>query len=379
MHPNPCVSVAPWRTRTAVCVSLVAVVATASTQAIRGPAWPFPHATTLQLGALPVPPPAPLRGGEDEDEQARKAFIAQFAEAEAVLENAATKSAADLRKAHQTLIDLEAMDTARFGADYPERIEKMKSKIVDAVVTRLHTEAKEFAAAPGTTPRQGLARYAEAEDYVRKALLDAKQVKNPSYAAYETTFKQLVAESDEYSKRVITKDFLESVPWKDLLDADVAMKWSKTTTVPGFACRIQDGILTIDPPEAGSKIMGVCGVLDQKNDNLRHFMLDMEFEVDGVATMFFHVSPPPQNPDNRQSETFDLAGEEGSNLRRNERCRMIATYIGSDLAVWFPENDAIPRWENTPSWTKLRRGGIAFLIREGTHLRITRMRIRELR
>jgi hypothetical protein len=379
MHPSPCVSVAPRRTWASVCVSLVAAVAAASTQVIRGPALPVPHATLLQLGALPVPPPAPPPDEGDDDEQARKAFKAQFAEAETVLESAMTKSSADIRAAHRLLIDLETMDTARFGADYPERITAMKAKIVDALVAKLPAEAKTLSAAPGTTPSQGLAKYAEAEDYVRKALLDAKQARSPSYASYEETFRKLVVESDEYGKRVITKEFVETIPWKDLLDADMAKKWSRTTTVPGFACRIQEGVLTIEPPTAGSNIRGVCAVLDQKSDNLRHFMLDMEFEVDGLATVFFHVSPPPQNPDNRQSETFDLDGRKGSNLEPGERCNLIATYIGSDLAVSFPQNSRIPRYENTPSWTKLRRGGIAFLIPEGTRLRITRMRLRDLR
>jgi hypothetical protein len=234
---------------------------------------------------------------------------------------------------------------------------------------RLREEAKALAAQSGTTPRQGLAKYAEAEDFIRKAMLDAKQAKSANFEPYQELYKNLLTESDEYSKRVITQEFMESIPWTDLLDGDVASKWSRTTTIPG----IEDGVLTVSPPDSG-----VCGILDQKNDNLRHFMLEVEFEVDGVATMFFHVSPPPQSPDNRQSETFDLSSKEGG-LKPNERYSMVATYIGSDLTISFPQDQKIERWENSPAWTKLRRGGIAFLIPEGTRLRITRMRIRVLR
>ena len=301
----------------------------------------------------------------------------QFTVAVDIVRNAPSKRSDELRNARQMLTDLGQTDTAQFGADYPDRIKGMKATIDDVLVSKLRTEAKDLAVAAGTTPSQGLANYAEAEDYVRKALLNAKQAKSVNYDRYQETFQQLLVESDEYSKRVITKELIESIPWKDLLSGDMAGKWSRTVTVPGFGCRVENGVLTVTPPDAGTRQLGVCGILDQKNDNLRHFMLDMEFSVDGVATMFSHVSPPPQNPDNRQSETFDLSSKEGG-LTPNVRYSLVATYIGSDLAVSLPET-GIARWENSPSWVKLRRGGIAFLIPEGTRLKVTRMRIRDLR
>ena len=316
--------------------------------------------------------------GKLEDLKRRKEFMEQFAKVEDIVKNIATKSSEDIRGARQILTDLEATDTARYGPQYPEQIKTMKSTIDNSLVGKMCVEAKAIADASGTSPRQGLAKYADAEDYVRKAMLDAKQAKSPNYDPYMELYKKLLADSDEYSKRVINKEFMESIPWKDLLAGEMASKWSKTTTIAGFACRIENGILTISPPDPGTKQQGVAGILDQKNDNLRHFMLDMEFAVDGVATMFVHVSPPPQNPDNRQSETYDLSSKEGG-LKANEKYELVATSIGSDLAIWFPKNDELARYENSPTWTKLRRGGLAFLIPEGTRLRVTRMRIRELR
>jgi hypothetical protein len=316
--------------------------------------------------------------GKLDDLKRRKDFMEQFAKVEEIVKNIAAKSSDEIRGASQILTDLEATDTARYGPQYPEQIKTMKATIYNALVGKLRDEAKAFAAASGTTPRQGLAKYAEAEDFIRKAMLDAKQAKSPNFEPYQELYKNLLAESDEYSKRVINKEFMESIPWKDLLSGEMASKWSKTTTIAGFACRVENGILTISPPDPGTKQQGVAGILDQKNDNLRHFMLDMEFAVDGLATMFVHVSPPPQNPDNRQSETYDLSSKEGG-LKANEKYDMVCTSIGSDLAIWFPKNDELQRYENSPTWTKLRRGGIAFLIPEGTRLRITRLRIRELR
>jgi hypothetical protein len=316
--------------------------------------------------------------GKLEDLKRRKEIKEQFDKVDEVVKNIATKSSDEIRNARQILTDLEQRDTTSLGPDYPDRIKAMKATIDNSLVGKLRDEAKAFAAASGTTPRQGLAKYAEAEDYIRKAMLDAKQAKSATFEPYQELYKNLLTESDEYSKRVINKEFMESIPWKDLLSGEMAGKWSKTTTIPGFACRVENGILTISPPDPGSKAQGVAGILDQKNDNLRHFMLDMEFAVDGLATMFVHVSVAPANPDNRQSETYDLSSKEGG-LKANEKYEMVCTSIGSDLAIWFPKNDELQRYENSPSWTKLRRGGIAFLIPEGTRLRVTRMRIRELR
>jgi hypothetical protein len=316
--------------------------------------------------------------GKAEDIKRRESFMEQFNAAKQIVDAAETKSSEDLRKAQQLLTDIEQIDSTPYGPNYPEQIKAMKTKIYKILVGKLRTEAKQFADASGTSPRQGLQKYAEAEDFIRKAMLDAKQAKSADLEPYTELYKGLLQESDEYSKRVVNKEFIESIPWKDLLGGEMANKWSKTTTVPGFACRIDNGILTVSPPDPGTKQQGVCGILDQKNDNLRHLMIDMEFSVDGVATMFFHVSPPPQNPDNRQSDTFDLSSKDGG-LKPNEKYSLVATFIGSDLAIWFPQNDEIQRYENSPSWTKLRRGGLAFLIPEGTRLRVTRLRIRELR
>jgi hypothetical protein len=199
--------------------------------------------------------------------------------------------------------------------------------------------------------------------------------------SYTATYKALLAESDAYSKRVLTPEFIESVAWKDLLSYEMGMRWSKTTTVPGFACRVENGVLTATPPDAGSKQQGIVGIFDQKSDDLRHFTLDMEFAVEGTVTMFLHVSPSPENPDDHQSHAYDLVA--GSNaLVAGRTYRLLATYVGSDLVVEFPDmkgDDAIAKWSADPSWVKLRRGGIAFLVREGGRMKITRMRIKDLR
>jgi len=270
-----------------------------------------------------------------------------------------------------------ALDSAALDDSQIATVKELSVKLDRVLVTKFREEAATYAAQPTTTPHQGLAEYAEAEDYVIKALYNAKKTKNKADEdSYTATYKALLAESDAYATRVVTPEFIAGIPWKDLLSGDLADRWSKSGSIPGFKVRIENGVLTVDPPEPGCKQQGVLGIFDQKTDNLRHFVLDMEFAVEGTVTMFFHVSPAPAMPDNRQSMTYDLVGgKEG--LEPGRKYAMEATFIGSDLTIRFPDSGEM--WSADPSWVKLRKGGIAFLVPEGARLKITRMRIKELR
>jgi hypothetical protein len=256
----------------------------------------------------------------------------------------------------------------------PERHEATASGVLN--------EAETVPAPSSMSPREGLAKYAQEEDRVRKALLDAKRAKNKAdETEYTASYKALIAESDEYAHRVLTPEFIASVPWTDLLSGEMATRWSKSSSVPGFSCRIENGVMTVTPPDAGTKQQGVAGIFDQRTDDLRNFELDMEFAVEGTVTMFFHVSPAPQNPDNRQSHTFDLVAKDGA-LKPDRKYHMVAEFIGGALTIAFPpigDQEPIATWSPDPSWVKLRRGGIAFLVPEGARLTVTRMRIKDLR
>jgi hypothetical protein len=231
--------------------------------------------------------------------------------------------------------------------------------------------AKYYADRTAKTRGDALARYAAAEDVVRHELLEAKTAKNKGdEEACTITYKALLVDSDEYARRELTPAVVESYVWTDLLSGEVAGRWTKS---PPGAFQIENGVLTASP--------GVFGVLDQTTDDLRHFVLEMEFSVEGVVTMLFHVSPAPQNPDNRLSHSYDLVA--GPNALAAGRSYLLrATYVGSDLAIEFPDmkgDGAIAAWRAEPSWAKLRRGGIAFLVPQGGRIKVTRMRIKDLR
>lgn len=308
-------------------------------------------------------------------------FRAAYKDAKEAVENSGSRSTEDLVKTKQKLGEIES-SAEQYDPAYPQQIKDWKVKLDHLLVAKMRDEAKTFAAQASTTSHQGLAKYAEAEDYVWNALISAKKVKNKADDdAYTQIYKDLIRESDEYSDKMITPEFRNSIPWKDLLSADMAARWSKTTTVPGFACRIDSGVLTVSPPDPGTKQQGVAGIFDQQKDNLRHFELEMEFAIEGVVTVFFHVSPAPQNPDNRQSFSYDLVAKENG-LKANKKYKMHVNCVGSNLTIDFPpigDEDPIQQWTADPAIRIRRSGGIAVLIAEGARIKITSMRIKELR
>ena len=106
-------------------------------------------------------------------------------------------------------------------------------------------------------------------------------------------------------------------------------------------------------------------------------MVEMEFSIDGEATMYFHAPPSPATPNAQQSEAY-LLSSKGNGLEANRKYKMMASYIGSQLVVTF-DGGEIQRYEPQPSFAKRRWGGIVFMIPEGTRMKITRMRFKELR
>lgn len=336
-----------------------------------------PHSTEVVRPA--VAPDRSHLGGKSGTLDEHDDFIRQLTEALATVGAADSTTSDVLVATKRKLLDL----LPRVPADMSDASDDIAVAIMNidhALVPKMRNEANALCAISSTTRSEGLAKYAAAEDCVRKALEDAIKSRNKTdEAAYTPIYKSLLTESDAYTERVVTPAFIESIPWKDLLSTDMAANWSRTTNVPGFSFRIANGVLTTTPPDAGSKMIAVVGILDQREHNLRHLVLDMEFAVEGTVTMYLHVAPPPGSPNNLQSEAYDLqTGATG--LTPGAKYTLAATYVGSDLDIKVTGNSqSFTEYSQTSSWAKRRRGGIAFLLPEGARLTITRMRIKELR
>jgi hypothetical protein len=145
--------------------------------------------------------------------------------------------------------------------------------------------------------------------------------------------------------------------------------------VPGFEHRIEKGVLQIVGPDAASGKMGVMSIGDR--ELWRDFVLEFDFTLEkGKVDMYLRL-PKGASPDNTvegvtlatQGENAFVAGETYS----VELSMIGSTEIYSVHAVEFKPD------EHQISWTKARKGSILLAIPSNTSIKISKMRIRELR
>jgi hypothetical protein len=264
-------------------------------------------------------------------------------------------------------------------------VDRIQRVPIDKVID----EAESLVASLATDAHSGLSVYAAAEDRLRDAVVEAKRAgKKKDDVELTALYRALLVVSDAYTARVVTPELIAATPWRDLL-ADPT-RWSKSNhrsgvlsspladELPALSFLLENGVLDCPPPDVGASKEGVIGVLDQGRADLRHFILEMDFQLDGLATLYFHVNPPPNPPIHQMSEAYDLTSVGDGALHKDERYTMRVEYIGSILRISFPGHD-IPPYQPNPSWSKRRVGGIAIRIPSGTRLKISRMRIKELR
>jgi hypothetical protein len=249
-------------------------------------------------------------------------------------------------------------------------------RIDDALPTmRLLEAARTAARVPG---REAIAAHPVAEDALRKVLegLMRGPHDTETQRLFEGLCRQCIAESDALCERVFTPDFINEIPWMDLLAAEQAKAWRTVGDIAGFTLHVADGTL-VASMEAGTREKGLFLVGDR--EQWRHFVLEVDFAVDhGAATMWLRL----RIADTRQSEAYELSAKDQGALTPGKSYSMLARFIGSHLMVDFPASPGVAgapaRHDTDAQWYKRRRGAIGFTVPAGTRLTITRMRIRVL-
>jgi hypothetical protein len=245
-------------------------------------------------------------------------------------------------------------------------------------VVAAYDEAHGLAKRRAWDVRACLDRYAAAEDYVREAIEHARTAgRQADEAEFSAIYQSLLDETDAYVAGPDAQRRLEGLPWRDLL-ADPA-EWSATRDLPGFTFAIQGGVLSVTGPDAATKRDGVAGVLDEPGGDLRAFLLEMDFQIDGCADMHIHVEPRPRAPSRAATDWIELSTRDTGLTKGRprtltvralkQRCEwVVEDWGGAQCGVW-----------SAPPLLRRRSGGIAFRVTPGTQLKITRMRIKQLR
>lgn len=300
----------------------------------------------------------------------RKELEERLLVVEETIQNAATKTPDEVAKVRRTLGDLE-LNADKVSPEFKARVQTARAVVDKTIANRLHDEARSIAAKGPNDQRAALTAYTKAEDEVLRLFEESirrKTKENEEY--YKAKYKEIIAESDALAVVIFTPEVVEKVPWKDLLSTEAAKGWQHD----GLAdFGIGNGSLRAVglPPGAGKT--GIMSVGDR--EQWRDFVLDVEFVIEaGSTNFFFRLGRRADNT----VENYELATGPGAPLKAGEGYGMQATFIGSKLSLAFSTSE-VGSYEIESSWSRSRKGAFGITVPEGSTIKITKLRIRELR
>jgi hypothetical protein len=301
----------------------------------------------------------------------KKEIEDRLVNAESVVKDYATKSADEIAKVRRTLEDLEGKGDM-MGDDFKKRVTSARTTVDRAYITRLHDEAKTQAAAGAGNARIALTAYTKAEDETLKLFEKNIRSKNKEAEDYfKAHYLDIIKESDVIAKSLFTPEEIAKTPWTDLLSADQKKHWQQD----GFkGWRIENGVLEAAGPDAGSGKVALMAIPDA--GGYRDFQLECEFTIlKGGAKFCYRLGRRVD----RQTAQYDVdAGPKSTSFKAGEAYTQTTTFVGSKLNVAFTPGDIQP-YEEEVRWDITRKGAFGLTLGEGSEIKVTRLRIRELR
>ena len=292
---------------------------------------------------------------------------------EAKLKTARQASPDEVANLRRDLSEIESSADS-MGVEFIARVVKARAEINRTYVEVLHEDAKKFAAENSDQRKLALLRYTKAEDEIIKLLDDAEKNKKKDKETavfYEGHYQEVITESDDLVTKTYTAKEIEKIPWKDLLSGEQATFWNPAAA-KGFSHAIANGQMTLIGPDVGANAMGLISIGDR--EIWRDFIMDMEFTMDsGDFKMYLRLG---LNPNNTVTQVKFKSGADG--IVAGKKYQVTLKVIGSTVElVYYPED--VPSEPTTVDWTKSRKGAVGFALSEGTRLKFTRLKVRELR
>jgi hypothetical protein len=303
-----------------------------------------------------------------EADRDKKEQMSRLANIEATLRDAANKNMDEILKARRTLEALVLKDTA-YGDEFKARVQAQVGEVDKIVLQRLRQEAKTLAGGGPDKTRAALTAYSKAEDESTKLLDRAMKLKDEAVKTFYTDqFKSLMEESNAYVASVFDEGMINSTPWTDLLSEENKKHW-QNYGLQGF--RLEGGKLEAIAPKGGTTL-GLIAF--PETAAFRDFTVDMEFTLTGSVDALFRLGKRVDNT----VEYWNLSTTGQEPLKPGQVYTLQASCIGSKLVGTLnPADASLPGTEST--WTKSRKGAFGFQMHDGAELRITRLKIRQLR
>jgi hypothetical protein len=303
-----------------------------------------------------------------ESEQEKAEQMSRLSNIEATLRDASNKTMNDILAARRSLNGLVLKDTA-YGDEFKARVQAQVAEVDKIVLQRLRQEAKTLAGGGPDKVRAALTAYSKAEDESTNLLDRAMKMKDEAVKKYYTEqYKELMEESNAYVASVFDEGYINSTPWTDLLSDENKQHW-QNYGLQGF--RLEGGKLEAIAPKGGSTL----GLIDIPNQGAyRDFTLEMDFTLTGQVDALFRLGKRVDNT----VENWNLSTTSAEPLKPGQTYTLQASYIGSKLiGTLNPADVSLAATES--NWTKSRKGAIGFQMHDGAELRISRMKIRQLR
>jgi hypothetical protein len=308
-----------------------------------------------------------------EVDKERKDVARRLKIVEDLLASPETRTSDELSDARQKIEELEPKHDL-MGAEFAAKLGQLR-EVSDRVLNdKLMAEAKSFVAANPDKKRLGLSKYyARAEEELQRTF--DKNFRNPDQEKrklYEGKYRDWITESDQLAAEVFTPEVVAQTTAKDLLAPDLPKDYWKQTVLSGFKYTIDGGVMTIDGPDAAAG--GSQGVISTGGvSQWRDFVLEMEFLIEKGS---FNVIPRlGKNYQSSESIPFMVSD---TGLQPNKNYGVTISFIGSKLTVTYRNGEADgtdidTRWGNT------RKGDIALAFSEASKVKITKLKVRELR
>jgi hypothetical protein len=301
----------------------------------------------------------------------RKEVDDRLTNVEIAVKDYASKPADELAKARRTLDDLESKGDM-MGDEFKKRVATAKSTVDRAYMTRLHDEAKAQAAAGVGNARVALTAYTKAEEEALKMF--EKNIRSKNKEAedyYKAHYLDIIKESDALSYALFTPEEIAKTPWTDLLAANQKEHWQHYE-FKGW--RLENGVLDAvgaDPGAGKDALMAV-----PESGGYRDFQLECEFTMaKGGSKFCFRLGKRVD----RQTAQYDVdVGPKSTAFKAGTQYTALATFVGSKLSITFTPADA-NAYEDEVHWDVTRKGAFGITLAEGAEMKITRLRIRELR
>ncbi|MFN0242209.1 MAG: hypothetical protein ACKVWV_04890 [Planctomycetota bacterium] len=300
----------------------------------------------------------------------RKELEERLLVVEETIQNAATRPPDEVAKVRRTLGDLE-LNADKVSPEFKARVQTARAVVDKTIATRLHDEARAIAAKGPNDQRAALTAYTKAEDEALRLFEESirrKTKENEDF--YKAKYREIIAESDALATAIFTPEVVDKAQWKDLLSTEAAKGWQHDGLADFGVGNGQLRAVGL-PPGAGKT--GIMSVGDR--EQWRDFVLDAEFIIEaGSSNFFFRLGRRADNT----VENFELATGPGAPLKAGESYGMQATFIGSKLSLTFSTSEINP-YEIESSWSRSRKGAFGITVPEGSTIKITKLKIRELR